>query len=99
MGTLIGDDEDVDDRAILDLSKRHYRSAGAHADAVRAEFGLSVTRYFQKLNRLLDGPRSARLLPCCRQQVASDADQIAAKPMLTGQHLIAFRLVVKWCEL
>ncbi|MGO3325365.1 DUF3263 domain-containing protein [Gordonia sp. (in: high G+C Gram-positive bacteria)] len=52
-----------EDRAILDLSRRQYRSAGAHADAVRDELGLSVTRYFQKLNQLLDDPEAIAYSP------------------------------------
>ena len=51
------------DRAILDLSRRHHRTAQAHAEAVEAELGLTVTRYFQELNRLLDDPAALAYSP------------------------------------
>ncbi|MCF8589849.1 DUF3263 domain-containing protein [Gordonia liuliyuniae] len=52
-----------EDRAIIDLSKRHYRTADAHAAAVRTELGLSVTDYFRKLNRLADDPAAFAYSP------------------------------------
>lgn len=45
-----------DDRRLLDFAARTYRDRGAHADAVRTELGLSVTRYWQRIGRLLDDP-------------------------------------------
>ncbi|WOC11517.1 DUF3263 domain-containing protein [Gordonia sp. MP11Mi] len=52
-----------DDRAIIDLSKRHYRTADAHAEAVRTELGLSVVDYFRELNRLVDDPEALAYSP------------------------------------
>lgn len=52
-----------EDRALLDFAGKQWRSPGAHADAVRAELGLSVTRYFQKLNKLLDDPEALAYSP------------------------------------
>lgn len=46
----------ADDKRLLDFAAERWRYAGNHAAAVEAEFGLTVTRYFQKLNRLLDDP-------------------------------------------
>ncbi|WFN91517.1 DUF3263 domain-containing protein [Gordonia sihwensis] len=47
-----------DDRRLLDFAARTYRDRGAHADAVRTELGLSVTRYWQRIGRLLDNPEA-----------------------------------------
>ncbi|WP_288337879.1 DUF3263 domain-containing protein [uncultured Gordonia sp.] len=43
-----------EDRALLDFADKQWRYAGNQADAIMAQFGLSVTRYWQKVNRLLD---------------------------------------------
>ncbi len=51
------------DRRILDFEQKWWRTAGAKADAIMAEFGLSQTRYYQKLNRLLDDPEAAAYAP------------------------------------
>ena len=45
-----------DDRRLIDFAARTYRDRGAHADAVRTELGMTTTRYFQRLGRLLDDP-------------------------------------------
>lgn len=45
-----------DDRTLLDFAARTWRDRGAHADAVRTELGMTTTRYFQRLGRLLDDP-------------------------------------------
>lgn len=42
------------DRRLLDFAARRFSSPGAHAAAVRAELGLSVTRYWQRVGALLD---------------------------------------------
>ncbi|MFI2274475.1 MULTISPECIES: DUF3263 domain-containing protein [Catenuloplanes] len=41
---------------ILEFEKRWWRHAGAKEQAIRDEFGLSSTRYYQLLNGLLDNP-------------------------------------------
>lgn len=43
-----------EDRALLDFADQQWRYAGNQADAIMAQFGLSVTRYWQRVNRLLD---------------------------------------------
>lgn len=40
--------------AVLALEARSWRTSGAKERAVREELGLSATRYYQILNRLLD---------------------------------------------
>lgn len=44
------------DRAILAFEKKWYRFEGAKQQAIRDEFGLSTTRYYQLVNALLDDP-------------------------------------------
>jgi hypothetical protein len=41
---------------ILTFERRWWRHAGAKEQAIRDTFGLSTTRYYQLLNRLLDEP-------------------------------------------
>jgi hypothetical protein len=43
-------------RQILAFERRWWRHAGAKEQAIRDTFGLSPTRYYQLLNRLLDEP-------------------------------------------
>lgn len=42
------------ERAMLEFAGRFYRQPGHQADAIRAEFGLSVTRFWQLVNQLVD---------------------------------------------
>lgn len=41
-------------RAILDFEREWWRYAGAKEHAIRERFGLSTTRYYQLLNRIID---------------------------------------------
>ncbi len=41
---------------MLSFEGRWWRHAGAKEEAIRAEFGLSVTRYYQLLNSVIDSP-------------------------------------------
>ena len=43
-----------EDRRMLDFAARQWRYRGNHADAIDREFGLSVTRFWQRVNALLD---------------------------------------------
>lgn len=43
------------DTVILDIERRFWKTAEAKEDAIRAA-GMSVTRYYQRLNQLLDDP-------------------------------------------
>lgn len=47
------------ERAILAFEKRSWRYAGAKEQAIRDQFELSSTRYYQLLNALLDNPAAA----------------------------------------
>lgn len=44
------------DREILDFERLHWKYAGAKEAAVRERFDLSLTRYYQVVNALLDRP-------------------------------------------
>jgi hypothetical protein len=44
------------DRAILDFEDRHWKYAGAKETQIRRQFGYSATRYYQRLNHLIDQP-------------------------------------------
>lgn len=49
-------------RAILDIERRFWRTAGGKDDAIRA-LGLTPVRYYQVLNRLLDHPAALEADP------------------------------------
>lgn len=44
--------------AILAFEKKRWKHAGAKEATVRDEFGMSMTRYYQVLNALLDNPEA-----------------------------------------
>jgi hypothetical protein len=44
------------DASILAFEKQWWRHAGAKEQAIKDQFGLSGTRYYQLLNSLLDNP-------------------------------------------
>lgn len=51
------------ERAILAFERQWWKQAGAKESAIRAEFQLSATRYYQLLNRLLDSPAALAAEP------------------------------------
>ncbi|MBA2641019.1 MAG: DUF3263 domain-containing protein [Nocardioidaceae bacterium] len=44
------------DRALLQFERQWWKFAGAKEQAVRDEFAMSATRYYQVLNALIDQP-------------------------------------------
>jgi hypothetical protein len=44
------------DRSVLAFERRWWRHAGAKEEAIRREFGVGPTAYYQLLSRLLDDP-------------------------------------------
>jgi hypothetical protein len=44
------------DLRVLRFERHWWRYTGAKEEAIRAEFGLSATRYYQLLNALIDSP-------------------------------------------
>jgi Protein of unknown function (DUF3263) len=51
------------ERAILEFEKQWWRFEGAKQEAIREQFHLSPTRYYQVLNGLLDKPDALRTEP------------------------------------
>lgn len=44
------------DGALLDFERRWWKHPGEKDAAIRDRFGISATRYYQRINRLLDDP-------------------------------------------
>ncbi|HEV8650305.1 MAG TPA: DUF3263 domain-containing protein [Actinomycetes bacterium] len=44
------------DRAVLAFERQWWKYAGAKEEAIRREFGMSPTAYYQLLTRLIDDP-------------------------------------------
>jgi len=51
------------DQKILDFERHWWKFAGAKEAAVREEFGMSSTRYYQVLNALIDRPEALEADP------------------------------------
>jgi hypothetical protein len=50
-------------RQILEFERHWWRYAGAKETAIRTEFGISATRYYQILNVLIDSPAALVIDP------------------------------------
>lgn len=48
------------EKHILEFERRWWRHPGSKEQAIRDTFGLSATRYYQLLNRLIDDPAALR---------------------------------------
>ncbi len=53
----------VRERAMLTFERKWWRHAGSKEQAIREQFELSATRYYQLLNRLLDSPEAMEFDP------------------------------------
>ena len=53
----------VRERAVLDFEARRFKNPGLKEQAVREEFEISPTQYFQILNALLDDPDALAYSP------------------------------------
>ena len=51
------------DQAILDLEQGWWQQPGAKADLIRAQIGISPTRYYARLRDLLDEPAALEYDP------------------------------------
>ncbi|HEY0261294.1 MAG TPA: DUF3263 domain-containing protein [Lacisediminihabitans sp.] len=51
------------DRSILAFERQWWKHAGAKEEAIRAEFGFSVARYYQLLNAAVDTPAALAFDP------------------------------------
>jgi hypothetical protein len=56
---LLGERE----RAVLDFERRWWRYAGAKEEAIRRQFGMGPTAYYQLLSRLIDEPAALEVDP------------------------------------
>ena len=54
---------DYAEKRILDFANRRFHTPGEREQAIRDEFGYSATRYFQRLNALIDQPRALAYAP------------------------------------
>lgn len=55
--SVVGMDELTDlEREVLASERQWWKYAGAKESAIREQFGLSATRYFQLVNALIDKP-------------------------------------------
>ncbi|UYL87875.1 helix-turn-helix DNA binding domain protein [Gordonia phage Malisha] len=52
-----------EEKRMLDLAGERWNYAGSLEQTVRDEFGISLTRYFQIVNRLLDTQEALRYSP------------------------------------
>ncbi|AFR47974.1 DUF3263 domain-containing protein [Gordonia sp. KTR9] len=52
-----------DDRRILDFAGLRWHHSGNQADAIRAQFDMTVTRFHQRVNTLLDDPEALAYAP------------------------------------
>jgi hypothetical protein len=80
------------DRRILEFEKNWWRYAGAKERAIREEFGMSATRYYQILNALIDSPEAlvaepmlVRRLRRLRSQRRSARAIRPPRPVVTGE--------------
>ena len=46
------------DQAVLDFERQWWKYAGAKEQAIREQFGMSSTRYYQVLNTIIDRPEA-----------------------------------------
>jgi hypothetical protein len=46
------------EKRVLDFERQRWKYAGAKVSAIRVEFDMSETRYYQVLNALLDRPEA-----------------------------------------
>ncbi|QFP97006.1 helix-turn-helix DNA binding protein [Gordonia phage Suerte] len=51
------------DRRMLDLAGARWNYSGSLEQRVRAEFGISLTRFWQRVNTLLDDPEALAYAP------------------------------------
>lgn len=52
-----------DDRALLAFEKQWWKTPGAKEEAIRDQLGMSTTRYYQRLARILDDPAALAVDP------------------------------------
>lgn len=64
-----------DDLAILDLERSWWKYPGAKETAIRERFGISATRYYMKLNALINRPEAMAADPMLVRRLIRLRDQ------------------------
>ena len=57
------DDLTAQELALLDFEDQWWRAPGRKEAAIRAQFGVTATRYYQRLNGLIDRPEALAARP------------------------------------
>jgi hypothetical protein len=57
------------DLAVLAFERRWWKHAGAKEEAIRREFGLNPTAYYQLLSRVIDDPAAQAAEPALVAQL------------------------------
>lgn len=68
-----------DDMAALRLAGQFWASPGAKEMAIRERFGVSATRFYQRVNRLLDNPEALAADPLLVNRLRRIAGTRAAR--------------------
>lgn len=73
----MGDNLTEDQKAIIDFAARWWKYAGAQEQAIRDDFEISGTRFWQLLNELLDEPAALAYDPVTINRYRRMRDQRA----------------------
>ncbi|MEE6273477.1 DUF3263 domain-containing protein [Georgenia sp. MJ206] len=65
---------------ILDFEAEFWRTGGSKERAVRERFGMSATRYYQVVNRLLDEPAALAHSPQLVHRLRAARERRLVKP-------------------
>jgi hypothetical protein len=82
------------DRAVLAFERQWWKYAGAKEEAIRRQFGVSPTAYYQLLSRLIDDPTALAADPMLvkrlqRQRAARRRQRAARAPRAPGSEAVA----------
>lgn len=67
------------DHQILDIAGRFYLLPGTREQAIRDETGMTSTRYYQVLNRLIDDPEACQEYPELTGRLRRQRDRQASQ--------------------
>jgi hypothetical protein len=68
-----------EDVAILAFERQRWRYAGAKETAIRDTFGVSATRYYQRLGQLIDNPAALAYDPTLVNRLRRLREERAAR--------------------
>ena len=68
-----------DDRRLLAFERQWWKFPGAKEDTIRQEFGISPTRYYQRLGALLDNPLAEQTDPMLIRRLRRLRDERKAR--------------------